>query len=551
MKRVPFLTLFAAAAVCTAQARKPVAPPPATAAPAPSPTPGMYTRLDPLVVEETETYVIRRYPKSEYRKVDDRHFKIPILGPPVEFFKEDAEYFYTSTPKAIPAEQEYKRQQKERERESGTVVRVPRARGEAPRAVSAGVTAADFADLFPPRVEGRLKLRRVDSSGLPGSGMWRASFVVADANGDGVADIVAPPSRMGDGDLHVWLGDGKGGFTPWKLRVSEGGKALAKFSIDYGGVACGDIDGDGHMDVVSASHGGGLVSLFGDGKGGFEVVRTGLPTRDFSAQAVVLLDANGDGKLDAVASRDTSGGAGAGAVETLNRQQVRVYLFLGRDKGWEFKKDGIVGGFYSNSLTAWDYDGDGRKDVLTGSHYTGALVLLWKNKGDGTFSPVQFDAIEPYAYHFGEAAGTWGKSRVPAFADGFAMQANVPEPLRASGFTLYAFENGAWTRHRAWRKQEWKAYNYAVALGDLDGDGLDDLVFPDDEAYKLRILFQQPDGSFVEAADAEEPTLDSAGQCVRLADLNGDGRLDIVLAKTVTSSDPNRRGGWDVFLNGR
>ncbi len=264
----------------------------------------------------------------------------------------------------------------------------------------------------------------------------------------------------------------------------------------------------------------------------------------------MLLDANGDGKLDAVASRDTVGG-GSSSVEGVDRQQVRVYLFLGRDQGWEFKKDGIVGGFYSNSLTAWDYDGDGRKDVLTGSHYTGALVLLWKNKGDGTFSPVQFDAIEPYAYHFGEAAGTWGKSRVPAFADGFSMQANVPETLRAAGFSLYAFENGAWTRHRAWRKKEWKAYNYAVALGDLDGDGLDDLVFPDNEASKLRVLFQQPDGTLREAADSEEPTLDSAGQCVRLADLDGDGKLDIVLSKTVTSSDPNKPGGWDVYLNKR
>jgi hypothetical protein len=36
---------------------------------------------------------------------------------------------------------------------------------------------------------------------------------------------------------------------------------------------------------------------------------------------------------------------------------------------------------------------------------------------------------------------------------------------------------------------------------------------------------------------------------VRLADVSGDGKLDIVLAKTVSSSRPEDHGGWDVYLN--
>jgi hypothetical protein len=88
-------------------------------------------------------------------------------------------------------------------------------------------------------------------------------------------------------------------------------------------------------------------------------------------------------------------------------------------------------------------------------------------------------------------------------------------------------------------------------MGDLDGDGLDDVVFPDSEERRLKIFFQQPDGSFVEALESEEPALDSPGQCVRLADIDRDGRLDIVLAKTVSSVRPDDRGGWDVYLNRR
>ena len=189
--------------------------------------------------------------------------------------------------------------------------------------------------------------------------------------------------------------------------------------------------------------------------------------------------------------------------------------------------------------------------MLTGSHYTGALTLLWKNAGDGTFSPVQFDGIEPYSYHFATAPGTTGKARTPAFADAYSMQANVPETLRASGLSIYTFENGNWARRRVWRQKEWKSYLFGLAFGDLDKDGLDDLLFVDNTVGKVRVLFQKPDGSFVEAAEAEEPALDSPGQTLRLADVNGDGKLDLLVSKTVATSDPTKHGGWDVYLNRR
>lgn len=537
MKRLSFLFLLAAAACSSSQ--KPVVPPPAgaAAAPGPTPTPGILSRIDPDVIEETDTFVIRRLPKSRYIRVDEHHVRLPVVKEPIEFFKEDADYYYTSTPKRLPDEIALKKQAREQSPAKSSTAK----REESLAPVS------DFDDLTPARVTGRLRLEEIKNTGLPPSGMWRASFTVADMNGDGIPDIVAPPARMGDGRLRIWIGDGKGGFSDWPLTFTEAGKPNLRFFLDYGGTAVGDIDGDGHLDVVCASHATGLVSLFGDGKGGFRIVRAGLSGRDFSSQAVTLIDVDGDGKLDLVASRDMPPESKiAGGVD---KTQVRVFLYRG-EKGWEFKSDGVVGGFYSHCLTTLDVEHDGRIDLLTGSNQAGAISLLWKNEGNGTFSPVTLPVIEIYSFHLATAPGTQGADRAPGFVDAYYMSRNSPS-MKAAGLSVYAFRNGEWTRSRIWRKKDFGSIVYAMAMGDLDGDGLDDVVFADNDKRRLRVLFQQPDGSFGEAAESEEPVLDSPGQCIRLSDLNGDGKLDVIVSKTIKSTAPTEPGGWKVLLNRR
>ncbi len=546
MKKFPVLVLFAAFALSCSSSSKSGEPAsvraPLAGAPTPTPTPSALKRLNPDIVEETATYTVERYRKSDYIRVDATHIRHPVIPRDVEFFKEDDTYYYVYNPKVPSAE--------ERGEPATTEKANPPVPPLAPTPAKAladyGMPEEDFEDLTPARVHANFRLEEVAGSGLPTKGMWRHSFVLADINGDGIPDVVSPPSRLGaDTTLQVFLGDGQGKFARQKLTYTEDGKPKSNFGVLYGGVAVGDIDGDGKLDVVIASHTGGLVSLFGEGEGRYTVVRKGLPGREFSTQAVALVDVNGDGKLDIVASADTY----ELGASNWDPHQVRVYLSDGA-RGWKYAPDALIDAAYSNSIAAWDYNHDGKLDVLTGSQAYGAVQLLWKNEGNGKFTTGYFPQIEIHGFHFAMAPGTFGKERLAAFADAFTRSTNAPKRLEAEGISVYSFESGAWTRHRILRKKDGKSSLYALAMGDLDGDGLDDVVFADSsDPSRLRIFLQQADGSFKEADDNQEPRLDSPGQCVRLADLDRDGRLDIVVSKTYGSGRPQDPGGWTVYLN--
>ena len=515
------------------------ASPSAPAGAPPTPTPKMLmSRLNANVIEEDDTHFVERFPKKDFIRVDETHFKSPIMPRPVKFYKEDDQYYYVWTAKVLP---------------EVAAAREPGGPGPTPTPTPPARTPvaplADFEDQAAPRAAASsLHFEPVPDTGLPKQGLWRASFVMHDMNGDGILDILAPPARLsGDSKPHIWLGDGKGHYRVWPLSLSEDGNPLPAFGVGYGGIDAGDIDGDGFADFVTVSHGGGVVSFFGDGKGGFSISRRGLPQKDFSGQAVALLDLDGDKKLDIVVSRD---GPDDTSKEPVDLNQVRAYLYKA-GRVWALRRDSLPGAAYSYSMNTWDYDGDGRRDLLVGSHVFASQNLVWKNTGAGEMTPIAFAELESYAFHFATRPGSVGKGeqKRAAFVDAYSKF--MQEPLiSAVGVNVYTLgADGSWKKQALFRKKKGNTFLYAVAMGDINGDGLDDVVFPDSDLKKIRIFLQGPDGTFAELPAEQEPAIDSPAQCVRLADVDGDGRTDLVVAKTVPSTSPADPGGWSVYLN--
>jgi hypothetical protein len=118
----------------------------------------------------------------------------------------------------------------------------------------------------------------------------RAYVAIGDLNGDGKPDLVASnyDGNGGLGSASVLLGNGNGTFqTAVNYPVTTGS------TINL--VALGDMNGDGHLDIVIGSH-SKVAMLLGRGDGTFD------PSLNYSSGswpiAVTVADLNGDGKVD-------------------------------------------------------------------------------------------------------------------------------------------------------------------------------------------------------------------------------------------------------------
>ena len=124
---------------------------------------------------------------------------------------------------------------------------------------------------------------------LPG---LAAAVELGDINGDGAVDAVVSGWRNASTDPcpnRVLLNDGKGRFT-------DSGQQLDEETRHSHGLALGDLDRDGDLDVVLVTQGTPAARLYlNDGKGRFTAGHT-LGTT--GVEKVAVSDMNGDGSLD-------------------------------------------------------------------------------------------------------------------------------------------------------------------------------------------------------------------------------------------------------------
>lgn len=320
------------------------------------------------------------------------------------------------------------------------------------------------------------------------------NIVVGDFNGDTLPDV-----EVGG---QIFLGTGGGAFAK-----------AGTYAVGPGAIAA-DVNHDGFDDLVFLTGTGVKVLL---GSAGGELTSGPSVTVGAGAAAIAVGDFNKDGAMDlAVAGTSPSSSTSVNVASPTSF--VNVYFGNGHG-GWLPAPTVYGTGTQPISLIAGDVYGSGNVDLVTFGAGDASLTIL-RNIGNGYFeaAPVtqSLDARGIVAGDFNRD----GKQDVAVV--------NSPACKAPCSGTVTVFPGSGSNYFNPGKKYPIAMHGGAIAEGDLNGDGIKDLVVVNTiagDAADISVLLGKADGTFQAARNY---TLGSLSNDVFLIDVNNDGKLDLV-----------------------
>ena len=320
---------------------------------------------------------------------------------------------------------------------------------------------------------------------------------IADVNKDNNLDILV--ANGGSGNLTVYLGDGKGGFAQSSGSPFGAGQNPTDITMT-------DFNGDGNTDVGIANHGVKFVTvLLGNGKGQF----TFGPGSPFHVESnphphgIAVADFNNDKKTDIVID---------------SWAENKILVMFGNGDG-TFQSPGVkfdVGHMPYQRLRAADMNNDGNVDIVTSN--------VEFSDGHGNFTRKDFPVPpDPFGVAIADLNGDHHLDIAMEHYPGHAVDRskNGMSVLFGDGKGNFSLAKGS--------PFSVGQYPSTVAAGDLNGDGIADIVVPNYEDGTLTVYLCGRNE--IALAPYSPIHIDHTPHGVAIADLNHDGRGDIVVTQ--------------------
>jgi FG-GAP-like repeat/Dockerin type I domain len=382
------------------------------------------------------------------------------------------------------------------------------------------------------------------------------SVAAADLNGDKNLDVVTCDTNLGY--VYVSLGNGDGTFQPMVHYTAAVG--ARKILIT-------DVDGDGYPDIVISGFSSSKIGvLINQGDGTFTLgtaISTpfgegdmtlghfyGNPDRldlavDIASDTneILVYKSNGDGTFQAGQVVETSvfnvGGMttadvnGDGKDDLIAAVSGVVQVFLGNGNG-SFKApvsyNAHVPGNLGGQIVTADLRHNGKLDLIVANTVTTDISVLLGN-GDGTFQPAT-NYVLNYATDTVVAADFDGDGNLDVIAGDLYGQ--DIEFLKGNG-------NGTLQDSIDYVTPGTEGIGF-IASGDLNHDGITDLVTTGSRGSSVDVWIGNGDGSYQPPVSYQ---VGAQPQGLFLADLDKDGNLDITAAD---AGDSNANHAIAVLL---
>ncbi len=350
-------------------------------------------------------------------------------------------------------------------------------------------------------------IRLVDPTSPHGDSRFPSALASGDLDGDGVPDLIVV-DRLGD-TLSLLRGLGDGSFQPEQTVPT--GDYPVQLDVD-------DLNGDGALELLTVNRFSNDLSLFlNDGIGFIQESET--IALDAEPSWLERADVDGDGLDDLVVAHAGSG---------------RISVLRGLDGPRQFEAPVIYDpafdpvspiGFDPVGLAVGDLDGDSAPEIVVADAGSTTLRVL-VNRGDGTFetgsAPFEVSsAARTLALADLDVDGSLEVLVGVLGAVEVVHKASLPSEATIDRFALPNGRDG----HPVEPGQ--------ILVGDLDEDGLDDLMVTDLVGKAIAVLFHESNGGSdaqVSLGSGFRVDLSATPRTALALDVDGNGRLDIVIA---------------------
>nr|MBC7245537.1 VCBS repeat-containing protein [Chloroflexota bacterium] len=367
---------------------------------------------------------------------------------------------------------------------------------------------------------------RLDSAGIQ----------FGDLNNDGNLDLVA--SSWENAGIQAWRGNGAGSWSAFPFPTGSG---------KYFDLALGDMNNDGKLDLAGSNAGGGGVQCWADTGEAEELcswIKAPWPTSSGDWYGVAVGDVNNDGNLDIAAASRTQGvwiwrGDGGNHwydMAYYNPPKTGGYLDVAIG---DFSRDGypdLVTGAITVGLRAWIYSlwdpsfsglpssGEYRDVAMGDIDNDGLLDLVAASDRSGVraYKSLSFSGWSPFP-----APVSSGSFHSVAVGDvNHDGKLDVLAGSASNG--VYVWRGNGGTGWTPWPQPMASGNVYGLAVGDINHDGWLDILAGTNTHGLL--LWAGNGGSSWTALPSPDTKAASQYWHVDLGDFNNDGHLDILAA---------------------